>query len=205
MTLNRVNRSHGRGLPPGRTKIADALRSLLAHKEFTAITTAEIARTAGVTEALIYKYFKDKRGLLHTVLGEYLEHFLNQAEGDLNGVTGALNKLRTIIRFHIHMYASNRVFAKILLLEVRNYPEYFNSEPYGIVKRYGKVILDILNEGIQVGEIRADIPVSMMRQIILGSIEHACLPAIVFDQMIDPDEVADSICHAVFNGIARAS
>ena len=54
--------------PPGRIKIADALRGLLEQKEFNAITTAEIARSAGVTEALIYKYFKDKRDLLHQVL-----------------------------------------------------------------------------------------------------------------------------------------
>jgi len=50
-------------LPPGRVKITEALKSLLEEKEFGAITTAEIAKNAGVTEALIYKYFKDKRDL----------------------------------------------------------------------------------------------------------------------------------------------
>ena len=59
--------------PPGRIKIADAFIALLEQKEFSAITTAEIAKNAGVTEALIYKYFEDKRGLLHQVLKEYLE------------------------------------------------------------------------------------------------------------------------------------
>jgi hypothetical protein len=44
-------------LPPGRVKITQALKSLLENKEFSAITTAEISRKAGVTEALIYKYF----------------------------------------------------------------------------------------------------------------------------------------------------
>ena len=62
-------------LPPGRIKIVNALISLLEQKEFGAITTAEIAKNAGVTEALIYKYFKDKRDLLHKVLLEYLEQF----------------------------------------------------------------------------------------------------------------------------------
>ena len=60
-------------LPPGRIKITRALESLLERKEFSAITTAEIARKTGVTDALIYKYFKDKRDLLHQVLSEYLE------------------------------------------------------------------------------------------------------------------------------------
>ena len=56
----------GRGdYPPGRVKIVQALVGLLVRKDFNAITTAEIAKTAGVTEALIYKYFKDKRDLLY--------------------------------------------------------------------------------------------------------------------------------------------
>ncbi len=64
-----------RPFPPGRIKIADALRFLLEDKDFGDITTAEIAKTAGVTEALIYKYFKDKRDLLYQVLAEYLEQY----------------------------------------------------------------------------------------------------------------------------------
>ena len=84
--------------PPGRIKIAEALRSLLEQKEFNAITTAEIARSAGVTEALIYKYFKDKRDLLHQVLVEYLEQYHVRVREDLRGIQGALNKLRKLIQ-----------------------------------------------------------------------------------------------------------
>ena len=117
-------------LPPGRVKITRALKTLLEKKEFSAITTAEIAKNAGVTEALIYKYFKDKRDLLHQVLSEYLEQYGVQVEQDLRGIKGALNKLRKLIWSHINVYATNRVFARILLVEVRNHPDYYKSETY---------------------------------------------------------------------------
>jgi len=90
-----------RPFPPGRIKIANAFVSLLEQKEFSSITTAEIAKKAGVTEALIYKYFEDKRGLLHQVLKEYLEQYLVQFERDLKGIKGALNKIRKLIWGHI--------------------------------------------------------------------------------------------------------
>ena len=96
--------------PPGRLKIVQALKALLEHKEFSAITTAEIAGKAGVTEALIYKYFRDKRDLLHQVLREYLEDYMVQLDRDLKGIKGALNKLRKLIWSHINVYATNRVF-----------------------------------------------------------------------------------------------
>jgi TetR/AcrR family fatty acid metabolism transcriptional regulator len=187
--------------PPGRVKIADALRHLLEQKEFNAITTAEIARQAGVTEALIYKYFKDKRDLLHQVLSEYLERYCVLVQGDLKGIKGALNKIRKLIWSHINVYATSRVFAKILLIEVRNHNDYYHSDTYELVKIYSDVILEVLEEGVSNGEIRADIPAKLIRQIILGSIEQVCLTGITFDRIIDTDALTEDICEILFNGI----
>jgi len=192
---------NNRPLPPGRIKIAQALRSLLERKDFNAITTAEIARTAGVTEALIYKYFKDKRDLLHQVLSEYLEQYRAQMGQDLKGIKGAFNKLRKLIWSHINVYATNRVFAKILLIEVRNYPDYYKSETYSRVKEYSNIVLQIIEDGIRGGEIRADVPARLIRHSILGSIEQVCLSGITFGQEINPDELTEQICEIIFQGI----
>ena len=208
MTTSKNKRSSAggngeRAFPPGRMKIVDSFVSLLARKSFNAITTAEIAGNAGVTEALIYKYFDDKRDLLHKVLGEYLVKYLVQFELDLKGIKGALNKLRKLIWSHINVYATNKVFAQILLLEVRNSPDYYLSETYELVKQYSNVVLDIIVEGVADGEIRDDIPPELMRQVILGSIEHICLRDVVFRREIQPDDLIDDLCNFIFNGIER--
>ena len=190
-------------LPPGRIKIAQALKTLLEVKEFSAITTAEIAKNAGVTEALIYKYFKDKRDLLHQILTEYLEQYRAQIKLDLKGIKGTLNKLRKLIWSHINVYAINRVFAKILLIEVRNYPDYYKSETYERVKEYSDIVLRIIEEGIRNKEIRDDLPPKLLRHGILGSIEQVCLSGIIFGREIDPDILTDQICELIFKGIKR--
>jgi len=189
--------------PAGKTKIMDSFRGLIGEKEFGAITTAEIAKNAGVTEALIYKYFKDKRDLLHQVLKEYLEDYMIRFGMDLKGIKGALNKLRRLIWVHIHTYSSNRIFAKILIIEVRNHLDYYKSETYGVVKEYSDMILDIVEEGIELGEIRDDIPAKFIRQGILGCIEHTCLSHIVFGREFDPDELTDDLCELLFSGIEK--
>ena len=76
--------------PPGKLKIINAMRILLEDRTFESMTISEIAVTAGVTEGLIYKYFKDKRDLLHHVLREHYEQFLVQIDRDLQGIDGAL-------------------------------------------------------------------------------------------------------------------
>ena len=188
-------------LPPGRVKITEALKSLLEEKEFGAITTAEIAKNAGVTEALIYKYFKDKRDLLHQILSEYLEQYRVQIFLDLKGIKGALNKLRKLIWSHINVYATNRVFARILLIEVRNYPDYYRSETYQRVKEYSDIVLQIIEEGIANNEIRNDLPPQLLRHGILGSIEQLCLSGIIFGREIDPDVLTEQLCEFIIDGI----
>jgi AcrR family transcriptional regulator len=190
-----------RPFPPGRIKIANAFVSLLEQKEFSTITTAEIAKKAEVTEALIYKYFEDKRDLLHQILKEYLEQYLVQFERDLKGIKGALNKIRKLIWGHINVYSSNRVFAKILFLEVRNHLDYYKSDTYQLIRTYSKILLEIIEEGVRNGEIRSDIPPKLIRQVIFGSIEHVCLTGVIFNGEISPDDLTDDLCEFIFRGI----
>ena len=189
--------------PPGKIKIAEALKTLLREKDFNAITTADISRISGVNEALIYRYYKDKRGLLHDVLAKYLEDYVEKMELGLKGIKGATNKLRKLIWDMIYLHQQNRVFSKILLLEVRNFRGYWESETYQIVRQYGQTLLKLIKEGVHNGEFRDDISPSHIRQIILGAIEHLCLPALIFDSEISPDKLTDDICDIVFEGIVK--
>lgn len=202
--------SHGQGelsdskdkpSPPGRLKIMAALKSLLAEKEFVSVTIADIARTAGVTEALIYKYFRDKRDLLHQVLAEYVAYFVNQVEREIEDTPEPLNKLRRLIRVHVSMYAQNRILARILLVEVRNYADYFHSAAYETVTRYTSLLLDVIKEGQAEGAIRRDLPAEAIREVILGGIEHACLARVIFNRPIDPEAAAGRLCEIIFRGI----
>ncbi len=189
--------------PPGRTKIMAALKSLLEKKDFNTITTSEIARTAGVTEALIYKYFKDKRDLLHQVLINFLEPFVAQAQKDVQGIDGAFNKLKKMIQCHINAYAKERIFGKILMLESRSSAEYFASETYQLAKKYASGLFQIIQEGIQNNEIRDDLPPAFIRQVIIGGIEYLCLTSVVFDRKIESDQLTEDLCKLLFDGIRK--
>lgn len=189
--------------PPGKLKIIEAMRTLLDERTFESLTISDIAVTAGVTEGLIYKYFKDKRDLLHHVLKEHYEHFLVQIDRDLQGIEGAVNKLRKIIWSSIERYANHRVFARIILLEVRNSEEYFGSEAYGLVRQFNRILLDIIKEGIANGEIREELPPAYIRNAIFGTIEHSCLNRAIFNEPVSTNEAARIITDLLLNGIKR--
>ncbi|MGA2734394.1 MAG: TetR/AcrR family transcriptional regulator [Syntrophobacteraceae bacterium] len=190
-----------RRMTGGRAKIAEALRLLLRDREFNAITTARIAETSGMSEALLYRYFGDKRGLLHQVLSDFLKDYLDDLEQELEKVKGTVKKLKKIIRSHFHLFDTNRVLAKILLLEVRNYPGYFESESYGQVRRYSNMIMEVFRQGVSNGDIKKDISLPAFRNAMLGGIEHTCLPKIVFKKSFSPDVMTEELCKILFSGI----
>ena len=162
--------------PAGYVKIMEALKTLLAEKGFQDITWGEIARTAGVSEALIYQYFKTRQGLLYSVLAEYLINYKASIWKGLDEAQGALNKVWAMTAGLLNLYNDNRVFARILLLEVRNFDGYFESEAYALIQTFSRRLLTTLENGVASGEIRADISPASMRQVLLGGVEHAILP-----------------------------
>lgn len=186
---------------PGRVKIFEAVTKLLKERAFHEITWGEIARTAGVSEALIYLHFKDRPGLLCGVIKELLEAYVSEQQRSLRGTYGALNKLRQIIWNHIDCFNRDRVYAKLLLLEVRSFPMFFESGAYRIIQDYGRTILDIIKEGIYNGEIKKDIVPEHARQVLLGAIEHLCMPLVIFGREFSTDDITDEACKIIFYGI----
>jgi len=191
----------GLSTPPGKQKIVQALRALLEERGFETITIAEIAAEAGVTEGLLYKYFRDKRDLLHHVLEEHYQMFIAQIERDLQGIDGALNKLRKIIWASIERYANHKVFARIIILETRNSAKYFETEAYTLVRRFVGIVDGVIKEGITAGEIRASLPTAYIRNTIFGAIEHSCLSRVIFNEAVSTNETARFITDLIFNGI----
>jgi TetR/AcrR family transcriptional regulator, fatty acid metabolism regulator protein len=190
-------------LPPGGIKLIDTLKMLLKDKEFNAITTAEIAKVAGVNEALIYKYFGSKRGLLHAVQTDFTNHFFKHIASNLKGIEGASNKLKKIVWAHINYYLGDPVFARILVLEVRTYPGYFKSESYYWIRRYTQLVRQIIEEGVQENEIRDDIPSWAIMQTIMGGIEHLIMPNILFKRELETDQLTEYLWDTIFSGIKK--
>lgn len=65
-----------RNWPEGQKKIFLAAVEIFAQKGFSAATTGEIAKKAGVAEGLIFKYFKSKKELLLSLVLPILKDFI---------------------------------------------------------------------------------------------------------------------------------
>lgn len=105
--------------PEGKRKLVQSFCALMERKDFHSITTAEVAANAGVSEGLIYKHFKTKKDLLYQVLNLHFQVFHDHILKKIKPATSGIEKLTILIHTALKAFAADKVFARILLLEVR--------------------------------------------------------------------------------------
>ena len=186
-----------------RSHIIETMKKLLIEKEYISITTSEVAKRAGVNEGLIYHYFESKDDLFWSVVEEYMFKYVKFVEIHIQGAKGALNKIRNFIWANIYMLSKGRVRGKLLLLEVRNNPQYYKTKAYALSVTNSSILLNLINEGIASGEISETINPYSLRNTIIGALEHAVLPIIIHEKNRDVDVLTDQICEIIFSGITR--
>ena len=70
-----------------------------------------------------------------------------------------------------------------------------------MVRAYARNILAIINNGIETGEIKSDTDPIILRKVILGAIEHACLGEIIFSKEVDARAITNRISKIIFDGV----
>lgn len=125
-----------------------AALDLFALKGYDGVSVRAIAKTAGVSEAALYKHFKGKEDLalyiFNAIIKEYSERLLKVKMMQ----NSAIDKLCKIVEFTYDLYEMYPAEIRFALLSQYNFWDSLNSEikPHYIMK-------EILEEGMSAGEI----------------------------------------------------
>lgn len=170
---------------------------------FERATISQIAKAADISNGSIYSYFKNKDDLLFSIPEERMENFLNSIREHLKGIKGAPNKLRKLIWHELSFYENNRDYAHLLFSDLRHNPRFSKSKAYEMVRQYGKMILQILEEGIREKTFQKEIEPYLVRGLILGSIERVAIRVFVMGKFVDTTKAAQDIYDLIYSGIGE--
>jgi len=187
--------------PQGRIKIIRSLMALLETKESIDITIADISKHAGVSETLIYKYYKNKKELLFLTLYRYTEYFFENLDLILSNETSAIERIRKLIEIYVTTYNREMIFARLILIEVRYTSDYYGSDLFKLFLKAIQNVTDIVKTGIEEGEIESNVSPVFTGQFIIGSIEHSCRNAIINRQKLSAQEITHNLSTLLFEGI----
>lgn len=203
MTVTSSKRTVSR-LPRERREkdIMDAAHAVFTEHGYEDAAISEIASRAGIVEGTIYKYFESKRDLLYRVIGRWYEGMVVDYEADLAGIKGTRNRLHYIIWRHLKSVQENPALCRLFFREVRTHDDYYETHVFEMNRRYTRLAIQVAREGIESGELRPDLDVSLVRDMIYGTIEHHAWNFLRGRGELDIDATAEAITEMLMAGIA---
>lgn len=175
-------------------------RAMLNEMGYDKIVTAEVAERCGISEATIYKYFESKRDLLIQVAEQWFEELLREDQRSLAG-RGALEALRQVVWRSLSVVRREPALTRFVLLDLRPDPAYRSMSIFELNRRFTAQVTEVLHEGMRTGELRDDVPVGLLRDMIFGCIEHQTWAFLRGEGEFSVDEVSEGIVTVIYRGM----
>jgi TetR/AcrR family transcriptional regulator, fatty acid metabolism regulator protein len=185
------------------SKIMAVTRAMLNEKGYDNIVTAEVAERCGISEATIYKYFDSKRDLLIQVAMQWFEELLREEQPSLAG-RSVLEALRAVIWRSLSVVHREPAITRFMLLDLRPDPAYRAMPVFELNRQFTVQVTEVLNEGIRTGELRKDVPVRLLRDMIFGCIEHQTWSYLRGEGDFSVDDVTEGLVTVIYRGMAAA-
>jgi AcrR family transcriptional regulator len=149
-------------------EIINASLELIAEKGIQSLTIKNLSKKIGLVESAIYRHYESKSKILIALLDEISEQKQNENKTEVAGVFEFIEKK---LENHFEAFQKNPALVSVVFAE-----ELFQNEPQLVEKTRNKVeksieaMSDLIQNGQQRGEIRADIDAGIISTMINGSI-----------------------------------
>ncbi len=163
---------------------------------------SEIAKRANVAEGTIYQYYKNKEDLFFSIPIQKTIEFSEELDLHLQGITGTFNQIRKFIWYYLYFFKTNPEYGRILMLEMRVSRSFVKTKTYNFLKKSISRILEIIREGQHEGTIRKDVNIYILRQLVLGILEHVVTRWLLQGGKYDLMEYYEDITKLVIDGIS---
>ena len=183
--------------------IVAAARTVFTERGYEKSTMIDIAKQAGVSDGLAYRYFTSKRDLLQAVLDEFYARIIAHGEECVARETGFFARLDTLIREHVRLLVEDTGLVRLFITEVRSLEGYRGSRTHELNRRYTSIFTGIIAEGAAQKLIDPELDSRLIRDLIFGGVEHLAWRRILSNQPVDVEKVASDICNVLLNGIRR--
>jgi len=186
-----------------RNRILTSATRIIGEKGFQNATIAEIAREAGIGDATIYEYFKNKEDLLLAIPVETTKDLIVQINEHMMGIKGAFNRLRKFIWWWLNYVEKNPGYGVVVLLELKTSKTYVSTEAYQAARNFYQIILNIIKEGQEEEAIKREINPYLARSLCVGAMEHIIIRWLLKDRKYSLLQYADELADLLIDSLKK--
>jgi len=154
-------------------------------------TVLEISRRMNVSEATVFSYFSSKRDLCMQVIKVWYDEISTELEREVPLIIGTRAQLHYIVRKNLAILMHEGTgMCKLLLSEGRTVDNEFAEMQADLRRRYTAPLKKVFSEAQRSGEIRQDMPLPLLRDLVYGATEHVLWDYVVTSNKPDIDATA---------------
>jgi len=170
-------------------------REVFAEKGYERATTTEIAQRLGISEATVFTYFRGKRELCVRVIGDWYDEITDAIARDWPERKPVRAQLEYFVHAHLRLFLGHGTgMCALVLSEGRDKGAAdLGAAVLPLHRRYTAPLMDLLSRGQAEGAIRRDVPLRLLRSLVLGPMEHMLWEAIGSKRPIDIEAAAGAI------------
>lgn len=174
--------------------ILQAGRDVFSEKGYERATTAEIAQRVGISEATVFSYFRGKRDLCARVIADWYDEIIAAIETGLPRDGGLRQQFAFIVRTHLRLMLLNGTgLCALVLSEGRTKHHDLSDTLTELQRRYTAPLMRVLAHGQATGQIRADVPLRLLRSLVFGPVEHVLWDATLANRRTDIDATGERL------------
>ncbi len=183
-------------------RILEAALKLFGEKGFEATTVAALCEAAEVSEATLYEYFDSKEHVLFSIAELYTRRELDRVSEVRHFIHDPREKLRVVIQAFLEFYERNPLYASVALLTLKANRNFTKSAAYQVVREATRPVVEAFEEGVEAGLFRSDLEGPLVRNMVLGFIEHLAIQWLLVGRPEGICQYRDTIYEMVLRAIA---
>jgi len=175
-------------------QIIKATLEIISEKGVNGLTTAELAKRVGFSEAALFRHFPSKIEILKAAMINVNEYLIGEIRLITKKDIGPLTKLEEILKFQLGFFDMNRGVPRILFSDELHIG---NKELRQTIlkrhKNYVDIIKEVFNEAVSVGVFRTDLDIDMAVRAFFGMIQTTVFSCSLSDFNLSPLEQYEAI------------
>jgi TetR/AcrR family transcriptional regulator len=176
----------------------------MTDRGLNSITTKELARQNGISEAAIYRHFASKHEIFMALL-DGVEKDLFQTIGKAaDSQRTALDKLRAIMQAHMNFTQKHKGGIFVITAEcIHMRDRAFKQKLLGVIGRYIETIKGILVQAKKDNTVNQDIDIESASMMFYSLIQVAAINYVLTDYKVKPISRFKTMWYVFIRGVER--
>lgn len=181
-------------------RIVEAAVKLISERGYHKATTVLIARESGVSQGMIFHYFKNKENLFFVLLKEGSDKLLQAMEEGIKGKTDTIEKIAGVIEAYLGLAGKEEKLFQLLTRQVRSSGVSSKKLARMEVERPVDFLKEIIEQGMREGIIRRmDAEAAVL--CLLGMVDYTVLGWMIEGKKFPLHQVSQLITDLFLNGL----